>query len=251
MRSVRATVWLLSLLSSFTTCHSFVAQPKLGLALRWRDCCRSAACSGYCSRGSGSSGPGEVRATKKENGGSTVSQESDMFEWLAANAGIRDKAVSLSVTAGGYRGLLADRDIAQGQVVLEVPSDICLWSTRDGVISGLYGQTDLSWEAAGDLRDPVSDGDFARGMTWDVRLALALLEATSDPRVGGNFWHVYGCLLPQPHTVTVRAEWLVHDSCDSRVFVILSPESAKVTARAEFQLRFVAYAAAVLLAAGS
>ncbi|CAM9302999.1 unnamed protein product [Ectocarpus sp. 4 AP-2014] len=207
MRSVRATVWLLSLLSSLTTCHSFVAQPKLGLALRWRDCCRSTTCSVYGSSGSGSSGPGEVQATKKENGGSTASQESDMFEWLAANAGIRDKAVSLSVTAGGYRGLLADGDFAQGQastaVVLEVPSDICLWSTRDGVVSGLYGQTDLCWEAAGDLRDPVSDEDFARGMTWDVRLALALLEATSDPQVGGKFWHVYGRLLPQPHTVTV------------------------------------------------
>lgn len=56
-----------------------------------------------------------MQATKKESGGSAVSQESDMFEWLATNAGIRDKAVSLSVTAGGYRGLLADGDIAQGQ----------------------------------------------------------------------------------------------------------------------------------------
>ncbi|CAN0326059.1 unnamed protein product [Ectocarpus sp. 13 AM-2016] len=123
MRSVRATVWLLILLSSFTICHSFVAQPKLGLALRWRDCCRSATCSVYSSSGSGSSGSGEVQATKKENGGSTASQESDIFEWLATNAGIRDKTVSLSVTAGGYRGLLADRDIAQGQASPAASSD--------------------------------------------------------------------------------------------------------------------------------
>ena len=73
---------------------------------------------------------------------------------------------------------------------------------------GLYGQSDLCWEAAGDLRDPVSDEDFARGMTWDVRLALALLEATSDPQIGGQLWPVYGRLLPQPHTITVTCEAL-------------------------------------------
>lgn len=71
---------------------------------------------------------------------------------------------------------------------------------------GLNGQTDLCWEVAGDLRDPVSDEDFSRGLTWDVRLALALLEATCDPQIGGKFWNVYGRLLPQPHTVTVREE---------------------------------------------
>lgn len=75
---------------------------------------------------------------------------------------------------------------------------------------GLLGQTDLCWEAAGDLRDRVSDEDFARGITWDVRLALALHEATSDPQVGGKFWHVYGRLLPHPHTVTVRRSGFSH-----------------------------------------
>lgn len=50
----------------------------------------------------------------------------------------------------------------------------------------------------------MSDEDFERGMTWDVRLALALLEATSDPQIGGKFWSIYGRLLPEPHTVTVR-----------------------------------------------
>lgn len=69
---------------------------------------------------------------------------------------------------------------------------------------GLYGQTDQCWEAAGDLRNPVSDDDFARGMTWDVRLALGLMEATSDPQIGGKLWPIYGRLLPQPHTVTVN-----------------------------------------------
>lgn len=61
----------------------------------------------------------------------------------------------------------------------------------------------MCWEAAGDLREAVSDDAFARGLTWDVRLAVALLEATSDPQIGGTFWHVYGRLLPQPHTIAV------------------------------------------------
>lgn len=87
---------------------------------------------------------------------------------------------------------------------------------------GLYGQTDLCWEAAGDLRHPVSDEDFARGMTWDVRLALALLEATSSPQIGGKFWSVYGRLLPQPHTVTVRKReegWDIALSCQLRMCI--------------------------------
>lgn len=69
----------------------------------------------------------------------------------------------------------------------------------------------MCWEAAGDLREPVSDEDFARGMTWDVRLALGLLEATADPQTGGEFWDVYGRLLPRPHTITVGTmSYLAH-----------------------------------------
>lgn len=77
---------------------------------------------------------------------------------------------------------------------------------------GLYGQTDLCWEAAGDLRERVSDDDFARGLTWDVRLALALMEATADPKVGGRFWELYARLLPRPHTVTVRGDASPHSA---------------------------------------
>lgn len=43
----------------------------------------------------------------------------------------------------------------------------------------------------------------AAGLTWDVRLALALHEATADIAVGGQFWDLYGRLLPAPHEVTV------------------------------------------------
>jgi hypothetical protein len=41
------------------------------------------------------------------------------------------------------------------------------------------------------------------GLTWDVRLALALQEATADISVGGQLWELYSRLLPAPHEVTV------------------------------------------------
>ena len=44
---------------------------------------------------------------------------------------------------------------------------------------GLAGQDDLMWEIAGDLRLPVEDDEITRGRTWDIQLALALLQATS------------------------------------------------------------------------
>ena len=42
--------------------------------------------------------------------------------------------------------------------------------------------------------------NFARGVTWDVRLALALFEATAG--CGGDFWMGYRELLPAPPLVT-------------------------------------------------
>ncbi|CAM9351837.1 unnamed protein product, partial [Phaeothamnion confervicola] len=84
------------------------------------------------------------------------------------------------------------------------PGAICLWArARDGAVGGLQGQTELIWEAAGDLRVPVTDEQAADGLTWDVRLALALHEATADPMAGGPFWAHYRRFLPLPHTVTV------------------------------------------------
>lgn len=46
---------------------------------------------------------------------SKTDQEREVFDWLAENAGVK-KSVSLGVTSGGFRGLVADCDIQQGQV---------------------------------------------------------------------------------------------------------------------------------------
>ncbi|CAN0295750.1 unnamed protein product, partial [Discosporangium mesarthrocarpum] len=177
---------LVSVLISSPHCQGFVSvvrtlpMTQRGVAERW------------CLRGT----PGDNdRIAARDR----VTQESELFEWMSKNFGV-EKKVSLR---GERRGLFVEQDIGEGEVMLEVSSELCLWSTRDGVISGLYGQTEMCWEAAGDLREPVSDNDFLRGMTWDVRLAVALLEATADPQVGGQFWDLYSRLLPDPHTVSV------------------------------------------------
>eukprot|EP00903_Cladosiphon_okamuranus_P008723 g8355.t1 len=198
MRYAEARAGLLGLLANLTLVFSFVPVLTGPGVINHRSGSRRAPA---CTKVYSSSTSAGQSATEKDANG-PVSQE-EVFDWLAANAGIRTKTVSLGVTSGGYRGLVTTEDVQEGQVILEVPSDVCLWSRRDGVISGLYGQTDLCWEVAGDLRHPVSDEDFSRGMTWDVRLALALLEATCDPQIGGKFWDIYGRLLPLPHTVTV------------------------------------------------
>lgn len=55
---------------------------------------------------------GPIQATKK----SKEEQESDVFDWLASNAGV-DKIVSLgTVAGGGYRGLVMNSDVEEGQV---------------------------------------------------------------------------------------------------------------------------------------
>lgn len=55
---------------------------------------------------------GPVQAVKK----SKEEQESDVFDWLASNAGV-EKIVSLgTVTGGGYRGLVVNSDVEEGQV---------------------------------------------------------------------------------------------------------------------------------------
>ena len=51
-------------------------------------------------------------------------------------------------------------------------------------------------DAAGDLRRAVEKAERVRGATWDVRLAVALYDATVG--YGGPFWDEYSRLLPPP-----------------------------------------------------
>lgn len=107
-------------------CTAFVLKPAVAPQLTsWR-CCNShrtnlprtrtrsttdrLLCSAVRSSAKGDGAGQSVKRT------SPAQQESDVFDWLAGNAGVQGKMVSLSVTKGGYRGLVANCDVEQGQV---------------------------------------------------------------------------------------------------------------------------------------
>ena len=103
----------------------------------------------------------------------------------------------------GGAGLLSSRAFLKGETIISVPLSMCLMARRDGIVQGLQGQSDLMFEVAGDLRDPVSDEEAAQGRTWDMQLAYALLDATSGFSLAGPFWDQYFGALPKPHAVTL------------------------------------------------
>lgn len=116
-----------------------------------------------------------------------------LFAQLLDAPGVRC-AVELTPDGRGGNTLVASRAVAAGDELARVPSELLLTAHRSGVVGGLIGQTDATWDAAGDLREEVGPEAFARGATWDVRLAVALFEATAG--AGGPFWDAYRSLLP-------------------------------------------------------
>lgn len=104
-------------------------------------------------------------------------------------------ALALQNTPAG-RSLVASRDIEAGGALLTVPKRLLITAHRSGVVDGLAGQTDLTWDAAGDLREEVGQENFSRGARWDARLALGVFEACAG--AGGEFWDTYRRLLPPP-----------------------------------------------------
>ena len=100
-------------------------------------------------------------------------------------------------------GLFASRPVSVGEVMLSVPRDACLIISFEG--------TDKN---EGEILVP-KDGTWPRLMqglgfedplTWDVLLALALLDAVSGD--GGALWQEYALnVLPSPSSLTVPFCW--------------------------------------------
>lgn len=105
----------------------------------------------------------------------------------------------------GGSGLTATRDFGKGEVLVSVPLDMCILARRDGSIRNLVGQSDRMWEALGDIREPIPSTPESAFLSWDLRLAFALLEATAEPSLAaqGKFWETYTGALPRPDTVTI------------------------------------------------
>ena len=115
----------------------------------------------------------------------------------------------------GEKVLVTSAAFKKGDPLLIVPSQLCLLAHRSGIIRGLGGQTDQLWDEVtlqspirnlhmyskvtlfvdiivhimnykvGDLREPLSDEQITTGRTWDVQLALALLDATAGTGLAG------------------------------------------------------------------
>ena len=122
------------------------------------------------------------------------SDDSQLFESLIESCGAASM-VSLRRSEMG-RSLVASQDVEAGDVLMTIPNNVLLTAHRSGVIRGLIGQTELVEEEVGDLRLEVGEEMFSKGATWDVRLAVAVLEATNG--AGGPFWNDYRRLLPLP-----------------------------------------------------
>eukprot|EP00316_Scyphosphaera_apsteinii_P008388 CAMPEP_0119304428 /NCGR_PEP_ID=MMETSP1333-20130426/5649_1 /TAXON_ID=418940 /ORGANISM="Scyphosphaera apsteinii, Strain RCC1455" /LENGTH=452 /DNA_ID=CAMNT_0007307309 /DNA_START=30 /DNA_END=1388 /DNA_ORIENTATION=- len=126
-----------------------------------------------------------------------VEFEETLFEALLQTEGVHS-AVSLDAAVSDKgRGLVAKRSVEAGESLLVIPEALLLTAHRSGIVGGLVGQTDLMFDAAGDLREEVGAERFSQGQTWDVRLALAVFEATAGG-CGGSFWDQYRRLLPLP-----------------------------------------------------
>eukprot|EP00640_Fibrocapsa_japonica_P001867 CAMPEP_0113939712 /NCGR_PEP_ID=MMETSP1339-20121228/5986_1 /TAXON_ID=94617 /ORGANISM="Fibrocapsa japonica" /LENGTH=452 /DNA_ID=CAMNT_0000943309 /DNA_START=178 /DNA_END=1536 /DNA_ORIENTATION=- /assembly_acc=CAM_ASM_000762 len=112
-------------------------------------------------------------------------------------------SIMLKEEDSGVRNLLATADVEKNEAIVSVPGAYCLWANRDGEIQGLAGQSDATWDLAGDLRNPYPDILKAQGLTWDLRMAVALVEATIGQGCGGRFWDAYSLMMPAPHTLTM------------------------------------------------
>jgi len=118
---------------------------------------------------------------------SAATESAAFQDLLAATGGAGGgSTVELGMTADSDRGLVAKRQISSGGVVLQVPASLLITAHRSGVVGGLIGQTDVTSEACGDLREEVGEQAFRSGATWDVRLAVGVFEATAG--CAGAFW---------------------------------------------------------------
>ena len=104
--------------------------------------------------------------------------------------------VSIRQSAQSGRYLAANTNLKKGEEILGIPQECLITAHRSGRIRGLIAQTDLTLEHVGDLRDEVGEFMFKKGATWDVRLAVAVMEATVG--CAGPFWDEYRRFLPLP-----------------------------------------------------
>jgi hypothetical protein len=111
---------------------------------------------------------------------------------------------------GKGNSLVCAKSVKKGAILMTLPLSKCILAHRSGAVRGLQGQTEALWECAGDLRKSVDEKEEEeRGRTWDVQLALGVLDATAGTGLGGStstdgeFWNSYTFDFPKPESLTV------------------------------------------------
>jgi hypothetical protein len=166
------------LISSLAATAAFVT-PTCRVALRLPECINARAGPAVCCA---SETPSDPRFA--------------LFSELLSKAPRSAVELAPASSSSGGCALVSTKDCAAGDALLTVPNKLLVTAHRSGTLKGLQGQTEASWDAAGDLREEVGEEMFKRGATWDVRLALGVFEACAGS--GGEFWDQYRKLLPPP-----------------------------------------------------
>ena len=124
------------------------------------------------------------------------------------------------------KAIVVNKDVKKGDVLISMPLKFCLISHYSGAIYGLSGQSDDSLNLF-DLRESLTPEIIeSKGITWDVRLAIALAEASLGNSLHneGLFWDSYSLDLPKIEDVTVPFTF------DSYLLEEMQWEEAKVNA---------------------
>jgi hypothetical protein len=111
-----------------------------------------------------------------------------------------DRCVEMKPSKWG-NGLFASRHLAVGEVLLGVPREQCLIISFEGDKDG-----EIMVPKDGTFPRLMQGLGFADPLTWDMLLALALLDAVSGE--GGSIWQSYALnVLPSPDSLTVPFCW--------------------------------------------
>uniref|UniRef100_A0A0G4GF21 SET domain-containing protein n=1 Tax=Chromera velia CCMP2878 TaxID=1169474 RepID=A0A0G4GF21_9ALVE len=108
----------------------------------------------------------------------------------------------------GIRGLFATKDMKKGDSVVVTPVELCPCFTGQGsLLCGLKGQAEETKRVYGDYRTPLSEDDLRRGLTWDLRMAVALFELCEQKLMSESVdvkteWDLLSFLLPDSSELT-------------------------------------------------
>eukprot|EP00667_Euglena_gracilis_P012546 EG_transcript_12905 len=107
-----------------------------------------------------------------------------LFDTLCQESGTTSLVCLAALKAPSQRGLRVTQAVPEGTVVLDIPFSCCIVEPQE-----------LPPEVEEEM------GGLPEGFTWDVRLAIKLLEAVEGR--WSSFWTAYARLFPAPHAMAL------------------------------------------------